>query len=63
MNTKPLRWFSQSLIFIVLLLLVNTTGGEDQNATEIRAYLIPNHADPFGDLSSYPMISVTRSPN
>jgi exo-beta-1,3-glucanase (GH17 family) len=43
-----------------------TTGGVDQSATEIRAYLIPANADvstinPSGT-SIYPMISVTRSP-
>jgi hypothetical protein len=37
-----------------------TTGGIDQQATEIKQYLLPANADPSGDLGSYPMIDVVR---
>jgi glycosyl hydrolase family 17 len=40
-----------------------TTGGIDQQATIIRAYLVPNDSGTsLGELASSPMISVTRSP-
>lgn len=38
-----------------------TTGGSDEQATEIKMYLLPADADPYGDLSSYPMIHVNRT--
>ena len=40
-----------------------TTGGIDEQATTIRAYLVPNDSGTsLGELASSPMISVTRSP-
>jgi exo-beta-1,3-glucanase (GH17 family) len=40
-----------------------TTGGIDQQATILRAYLVPNEAGTsLAEVASYPMISVTRSP-
>lgn len=39
-----------------------TTGGSDEQASEIKMYLLPADADPFGDLSPYPMIDVVRTP-
>lgn len=37
-----------------------TTGGIDEEATIMRAYLLPKGVDAFGDLSSYPFIEKTR---
>lgn len=39
-----------------------TTGGTDHLATEIKLYLLPADADPYGDLSTYPMIHTVRTP-
>lgn len=37
-----------------------TTGGIDQQATILRAYLLPRGVDAFGDLSGYPYIDAAR---
>lgn len=37
-----------------------TTGGIDEQATIIKAYLLPKGVDAFSDLSAYPMIQIDR---
>lgn len=39
-----------------------TTGGIDQQATILRAYLLPRGVDAYGDITSYPHIDAVREP-